>query len=285
MILEKSSWEEVSRIQLSYKIIKKDYVSLLKDDPSLIDTKINYDVQVYDDLEQEQEKETMTEKTNDLDLLRDEIRESLLLELKEQRESIINEAKKEAEMIRLEAKKVGYKEGHDKGIKQGFEQGFNEGNTRGIEKGYSEGVESAQKEVDEIKRNAIKMLENAQEEISEFVEANQQRIIRLAAQMAESIVHTTIDTSSENILQLIKPIVQQLKKVESIIITCNPNNYDYLKKSIYSIEKKYEDIKFIILEDESLEKNGCKIENENQIIDLQIKKQLENIVEKLSNLE
>ncbi|MDR7869600.1 MAG: FliH/SctL family protein [Tissierellaceae bacterium] len=275
----------MSRIQLSYKIIKKDYVSLLKDDPSLIDTKINYDVQVYDDLEQEQEKETMTEKTNDLDLLRDEIRESLLLELKEQRESIINEAKKEAEMIRLEAKKVGYKEGHDKGIKQGFEQGFNEGNTRGIEKGYSEGVESAQKEVDEIKRNAIKMLENAQEEISEFVEANQQRIIRLAAQMAESIVHTTIDTSSENILQLIKPIVQQLKKVESIIITCNPNNYDYLKKSIYSIEKKYEDIKFIILEDESLEKNGCKIENENQIIDLQIKKQLENIVEKLSNLE
>lgn len=256
---------------------------MLKDAASVIDTKIDFDRMDFDrDLDADGFEE---EDREEADQTKDQMRKSLLREMEAQRETIIKEAMEDGEDIRLRARETGYNEGFHKGSEDGFKQGMEEGKAKGMESGYIQGIENAREEADQIKRNAIELLENAQDEVCKYIVNHQQRIIDLAAQMAESIVHSTIDTSSDNILQLIKPIIQQFRKVESIIITCNPKNYDYLKKSMYEIENKYEDIKFIILEDGNLEKNGCTIENENQIIDLQIKKQLKNIVEKINNLE
>ena len=243
---------------------------------------MNYGFQVYDDVIFKEDS-TM-EYSEKADIIQD-IRQSLLLELKEQRENILNEAKLEAKKIKLDAKEEGYTKGYDKGLEDGFNQGFNEGNDKGIESGYLQGINNAKDEAKTIKESAIKLFKDAQDEINKYMDENRQRIIRLATQMAESIIHSTIDASSDNIMQLVKPIIQQFKKMENVIITCNPKNYDYLKKSMNGIEEKYSDIKFIILEDESLEKNGCIIENDTQIIDLQIKKQLENILAKLEIME
>ena len=280
MNLEKSSWEEVIKIQSSYRIIKKNY-ALLNDDTSLIDTKVDYDIQVYGNIDSQGLSKKNSRERN----IREDIKESLLLELKDERDKIINEAKNEVEKLKSDAKEDGYKEGFDRGLQDGFNQGLEEGSIKGLESGYSQGIENAKDEAKEIKRNAINLFQDAEREVGVYIDENRQRIIRLAGQMAESIIHSTIDTSSENMLQLIKPVIQQFKKVENVIISCNPKNYDYLRKSIYTIEKKYDNTKFTILEDENLEKNGCIIENDNQIIDLQIRKQLENIVNKLNNVE
>ena len=43
--------------------------------------------------------------------------------------------------------------------------------------------------------------------------------------------------------------------------------------------------RFIILEDGNLEDKGCTIENESQIIDLQIRKQIDSIIRDLNALE
>ncbi len=280
MNLEKSSWEEVIKIQSSYRIIKKNY-ALLNDDTSLIDTKVDYGIQVYGNIDSQGLSKKNSRERN----IREDIKESLLLELKDERDKIINEAKNEVEKLKSDAKEDGYKEGFDRGLQDGFNQGLEEGSIKGLESGYSQGIENAKDEAKEIKRNAINLFQDAEREVGVYIDENRQRIIRLAGQMAESIIHSTIDTSSENMLQLIKPVIQQFKKVENVIISCNSKNYDYLRKSIYTIEKKYDNTKFTILEDENLEKNGCIIENDNQIIDLQIRKQLENIVNKLNNVE
>lgn len=280
MKLERSSWEEVSKIQSSYKIIKRDYVNSTND-TSLIDTKINYDG--FDDTFEVNEARNIIK--NETDDIQGGIKEELLKGIEEQRASIINKAVEGAEDIRLRARDTGYKEGFKKGLEDGVKRGVDQGNKKGLENGYLQGIIDAQDEANQIKANAVNMLNQAQDEVDKYIKVNQDRIIKLAGVMAESIVHSTIDTSSENIIQLIKPIIQQFRKVESIIITCNPKNYEYLKKSLYEIERKYEEVKFTIFEDESLDKNGCIIENENQIIDLQIRKQLDNIVEKILNLE
>lgn len=254
---------------------------MLKDEKSIIDTKFN----IKEDLSYEEENQT----TEDSDVIVDntsvQIRNEILMEIQSEREFIINEAKAEAERITLDAKKIGYKEGFAKGKEKGHTLGFEEGKLKGLEDGYAEGIEQAKAEADEIKKNAMNMLSLAEEEVAKYMAEKQQEIISLAAQMAESIIHHKIDTSSDNILQLIKPIIQQSRKAKNIIITCNSDSYDYLRKSMYEIERKYPDIKFIVLEDENLEKNGCIVENENQIIDLQIREQLNNIIKKINNME
>lgn len=278
------------KIQLSYRIIKGNNVSISSNSTSFIDTRLDYDKldfensldDFYDVTLETGEAKDSEDRITDI---KNRMRKDLLEEIQEQKDSIINKAMVEAEEIRLRARETGYKEGFSQGLEDGLKQGIEEGNKKGLEEGYIKGLRDAQDEANQIKKNALDILEKAGDEVEIYITENQERIVALAAQMAESIVHSTIDSSSDNILQLIKPVIQHFRKVEAVIITCNPNNYDYLKMSLYQMEKKYEDIKFVLLEDESLEKNGCLIENENQIIDLQIGEQLKNIVEKMKNVE
>ena len=266
-------------------------MSTSNDDTSLIDTKLDYDKLDFGDSFDDSNDDTLEtdvdtkDPEDELDEIRNQIREDLLQEIQDQKDSIINKAMEEAEEIKLRARDTGYTEGFSQGSEEGKKQGLDQGNKKGLENGYLQGIIDAQDEANQIKKNAINILNKAEDEVDKYMAENQEKIINLAVQMAESIVHSTIDSSSENILQLIKPIIQQFRKVETVIITCNPHSYDYLKKSLYQIEKKYEDVKFALFEDESLEKNGCVIENENQIIDLQIGKQLKNIVGKIKNME
>lgn len=276
----RSSSEEVSKIRLSYRLIKKDDVSYLPK-ASVIETKIEYDAL-------EKQEELVEERLEDIqeEEAEDKVSyEELIREAQEKKELIIKKAMKETEEIRQKAREEAYNEGFNKGLEDGLKKGFEEGKAKGFESGYKAGMEEAQKEAQEIRRKAIELFDRAEKEVDKYIKENEDRIVRLAAQMAESIVHQTIDTSSDNILQLIKPILLKFKRAETIIISCHPENYDFLKKSIYELEQKYEDTRFIILEDESLEKNGCVIENEHQIIDLQIRKQLDNILQKLTSLE
>lgn len=273
--------EEVIKIQSSYRIIKKDSAHL-KEDASLIDTNFNYDASLYGEIINE---EGLINAKDNIAKTDDDIKANKKAEIDEEKEKIINQAIKEAEEIKLLAQEKGYKEGFDKGLEEGFNKGLEKGHKEGIKTGFLQGIDNAKEEASEIKESAINLLKDSQKKVGEYFDKNRQNIIDLAVQMAESITHFTIDTHNEDIMQLIKPIMKQFKKVGNVIITCNPKNYEYIRRSIYEIEKKYENVNFIILEDETLEKNGCMIENDNQIIDLQIRKQLDNIVEKIKNME
>ncbi len=273
--------EEVIKIQSSYRIIKKDSAHL-KEDASLIDTNFNYDASLYGEIINE---EGLINAKDNIVKTDDNIKANKKTEIDEEKEKIINQAIKEAEEIKLLAQEKGYKEGFDKGLEEGFNKGLEKGHEEGIKTGFLQGIDNAKEEASKIKESAINLLKDSQKKVGEYFDKNRQNIIDLAVQMAESITHFTIDTHNEDIMQLIKPIMKQFKKVGNVIITCNPKNYEYIRRSIYEIEKKYENVNFIILEDETLEKNGCMIENDNQIIDLQIRKQLDNIVEKIKNME
>lgn len=272
-------------IQLSRNIIKRNN-ALLKESATVIDTNLNYRIENYklENYGRGYSQEKLEDETKREQKKNREKNEALRLANKE-REKIISLAQKEAEKIKADASQEGYQEGLDKGQEDGFNQGLEKGQAEGTKKGYLQGISQSKQEADEIKEKAFKMLKDAQKEVEQYYEDNQDNIINLAVQMAESIIHTTIDTSDDNLLPMIKPIVQHFKNVGNVIITCHPDNFEFLKKNIYRIEDKYKNIRFIILEDENLEENGCIIENDNQVIDLQIKKQIENILEKLDNLE
>ena len=267
--------EEVIQILSSYKIIKGENINNGRG-LSIVQTKVDFpDESFYiedefldEDIENECQEEESREDI-DVDKIKERIRSQLYREIENERSSIINKAKEEADSIKLESEQEGYKDG----IRKGFLEG------------YDKGKEEAQKDCQGIKENAINILNQAEEHVSEYLEENQERLIRFAGDMAESIVNKSIDSSSDNILMLIKPIIQQYRKREQIIIATHPDNSQFLKGNLNRLKESNEDIKFVILEDSSLEKNGCTIENENQIIDLQIRKQIENIIEEINSLE
>lgn len=241
----------------SYRVIKNQNVSS-DSGTSLIETKVNLTPII-------EETKPIEEDLSDDLVSYKEIRKELMVEIDIEKRKILDLAKKEAEVIKTEAKKKGYSEGY--------------------EIGYNEGIIKAREEGESIKARALKLIDEAEKYVEGFYKENKKNIIELAGQIAEEIVHHTIDTSSEDILMLINPILDNYGTGDSIVITCNPRKIPVLKSKLSKWEKEWEGTRFVILEDENLEKNGCTIENQNQFIDLQVKKQIESMIEEINKVE
>lgn len=268
---ERSSLEEVSRIPLSYRVLKKSSVYFSEGDTRMIDTEFDIKVEdkPIDEAPVEEREKVQEEETYDLEEIKSQIRESLYLEMEQKRAEVIDEANKKAEDIKLEAQREGFRHGHN----------------QGYQNGYKEGLDKAKDEGKTIKENALSLIDQCEVYVSQYLEENKHKIIKLAADMAESIVGFAIDTSSDDILMLIKPILQSYDKKESIIITCNSQKYAHIKENLKELEEMCPDSKFIILKDDNLEINDCIIENEHQISDLRIKEQLKAILEEIKHME
>ena len=249
-------------MQLSYKIIKNKYISY--DNEGVDIANVNMSDYIEEIIEDDEPKNFAVDDGYNIEHIKSEMRKNLLLELEEERQALIEKALKEAQSLKQGIIEKGYK--------------------AGFEKGYQEGIHSCKVECNRMKENSISLFEDARQEVKYYFAENKDMIIRLAGDMAETITHKVIDLAKENILMLIKPIIQVFEKNENIIITCHPNNSTYLKSNIRELEISCPNTRFIILKDNNLEKNGCIIENENQIIDLQIKKQIDSIIKDIKEL-
>ena len=118
-----------------------------------------------------------------------------------------------------------------------------------------------------------------------YYKKNKEAIIELAAQMAEQIVHHSIDRADETIMLLLDPILKRMEKNEPFItITVRPENAETIKSNVAEHETDEFTARYVVLSDDTLEKNGCIIESSRSIIALQIKKQLAAIVTDLNIL-
>lgn len=242
----------------SYKVIKNQNISG-NTATSYIETKIDLPLPIKE-VDSEKE-ETIDDGVSYYNVIRNE----MMLKVQKEKEKIIKEANKEAEIIKADARKKAYKEGY--------------------ETGYNKGIAKSREDGDLIKANAVKLISDADKHVKQYYEDNKDKIIDLAGKMAEEIIHHSIDTSNEDILLLINPILETYDIGDSIVITCNPKKIPAVKSKISKWEKDWTNTRFLILEDANLERNGCTIENEHQFIDLQIRKQIENMVEEINNME
>ena len=256
---EKLSSEEVIQIALSYKIIKNSR-STDESEKHLRTLDISSFI-----AKEGLEKEDHAEKT-EIDLkenLEVEIRNEVMKETASQRQAIIDNAMREIEQLKEETIRTSASLGYDKGYGEGFQNG----------------LEVARKETEERRANVICMIEDAERKIKTYYEENEEKILLLAIKIAEKIVHQSIGAHSENIMLLARPILQEYGKTENVILTCHPDNVELVRSYIPEIEKLCPNAHLLILEDKSLERNGLIIENENQITDLQIRKQLDRFLE------
>ncbi|MDB6353463.1 FliH/SctL family protein [Trichococcus sp. K1Tr] len=197
----------------------------------------------------------------------------LLLEAQEERQSVIAQAVVEADLIKHKAKEEGMLEGKELGMQEGFLAGY--------EKGRQEGLETLSK----IRGSLLNQLKETDTLVSTYYKENKEAIIELAAQMAEQIVHHSIDRTDESIMLLLNPILKRMEKNEPFItITVRPDDAETIRIKVNEHEMDEFTARYVVLSDDTLEKNGCIIECSRSIIDLQIKKQLAAIVADLNVL-
>lgn len=257
------------------KLIKNKYVLDEEDDDRKvldIDYKIivtEEDLAIDSDIDVEQVIDSSGRAVYDIQEIRKDIEKSVVKEIENERRKILTLAQEEGEEIKEDAKKIGYDAGYYKALEEGYEAGINKAN----------------EEMKAAKENALDLMDQAELMVNEYVVENEKSIIRLAVNMAESIVGFSIDENSYGILNLVKPVIAEYSKKEKMLITCNPARYDFLKSNLQELEDVSPDTKFFIFKDENLDLNDCIIESEDQFIDLGIKCQLQSIINTIKHME
>lgn len=251
-------------MESSYKIIKSSHVDNCNN-KFLIDTNT-------DSIEEEKildiEEDQMELDLSEEDKLRlfdsiDEYKRKVNKQIESERKNILEaariDAEKQAIKIREAAKNLGYSEG------------------------YSRAIEEAKREASKIKSDALDFIYQAKEFRDTYISEQEKNIYKLAKTMAENIIDYVVDIEDENILLLIRPILNEYIKEEEIIISANARGKQMLERYRDKLLTICPNTKFIFLQDKSIDKNGFIIENKESTIDLQIRLQLENMLKEISD--
>lgn len=188
-----------------------------------------------------------------------EMRQRIQAEMHEEREALLSEA-----LERLQAE---------------MEEASSQAVRRGYEEGYKKGQEDAQKDTELLRSQALEMLREAEKATRAYLDENEENILRLSSRIAEKIVQVTLDENEENIMLLARPVLQEYGKTENVILSCHPRKTELLRNHLPEIEKMCPNAHILILQDKNLTENDLIIENESQITDLTIRKQIRRFLE------
>lgn len=196
-------------------------------------------------------------------------KEELLTYAKTEAKNIVEKAHKQAQEIKNKAQETGYQEGFQ----------------RGQEEGYQIGQDQAFQEAKEIQEQAKQVLRGAHKQSREYIHSTREEITALATSMAESIIHFSIDTREEHIVEMVKSALHQAEERKQILFRCSAPSISILKVNTEEFQRICPNAKFTFLEDKGIKEHGCIIETEEQVMSLDIDEQLENIRTALLEME
>ena len=256
--------KEIRKIETNYVIKKKE--------PIVTDEEGEEDI-ILTEFQKEKMAEFMSEVNQakmHLNRVLKKERDKFFSELRKLKAEVLENARVEGEEI----KKEGYQAGLTEGQLDGYESG--------LENGYQAGLEDA----NVLKKNALKVIDQATAEMVVYQKEKQHEFIELSSIMAEKILHKELSLSEPELKVLLEPVLNKLEKGDNFItIFVTKSNQESTKVFMESLKETYTDMKYVVLVDNSLEKNGCVIETNYELIDLQLKKQLDGMVKDLLNGE
>lgn len=150
--------------------------------------------------------------------------------------------------------------------KEGYEAGFEIGKTESTQI-YEALIEKANVIVHQTETDYHKEMEH-----------NSESIVQLAVHIAEKIIQDTLKKQPEAFMNIVKPVLRELKETGRVTIYLHPDNYEYVFQQKEELTGILEETKKIsIYADESLPTHSCIIEHPYGQIDASIDTQLEQI--------
>lgn len=190
-------------------------------------------------------------------------------EIKKIKETAQDEGKNEGMIL---GKEQGYKEGYEKGFDHGAQEGFKSGEERGmaaVESKYNRAFEN-------ISEAAVRM-ENLKNSI---LLQGKEIFIELAKITCEKIIKEQLNSSDESLSKLFDALIKNYDSKNPIKIEMNSVDAKRLKKhiDIMNIESK-----ITIKENDTLENGAFYIEGDSGISQIDIKKSVESVIDKLKD--
>ena len=244
------------QIASSYRIIKRnEKISEIQTQLASIDLKSYEPKEGLDYGSDFQEEEYVSPE----DILKSLVREEMEEELQGLREDFLEKTRLEMEDLKQKA----------------YEEGLAQGTEEGLEMGKLE----IYQELDSLRIEALNKVLEAEQLAKEYLEEHEERILKLSGKIAEKIIHVTLDQHEDNLMILARPILEEYGKTENVIISCHPEKVSFIKEYLPEMEKLCPNARILVLEDKNLGGHDMIIENENQITDLTISRQIGRFLE------
>lgn len=243
-------------MQSSYRLIKNGFAK--QGESKLISTEyVSKNPKVEEELE-EIEEEIRTPKIDPEELLKryEDIGQRILQDASNEKQAIILRTQMEAQA----AEKKAYKEGYEQGLQNGYEDGY--------KKAYEETIEKAKVEAAEIIGKAELLLGSAHENYSKYLNDKKSEVIRLALEIAESIVRKEL-SQAESMNSIVEEAFKISKGEDNVILRVNSTHAEELKsqserwKISYGIKND-----IFILTDDSMEPGNAILEKPSGMVNV-----------------
>ncbi|MCI9228609.1 MAG: hypothetical protein HFG86_11390 [Dorea sp.] len=196
--------------------------------------------------------------------------EELLEEAESKARTLVNDARAQAEYLRRQA----YQEGHE------------EGRQAGIREAYDEQKRILDEEVAELQANISEVLQSVSVEKEKLLEQYVDDLKKISLAIAEKIVQTSLQSSSDIIKRMILAATDKITKKQwaKIYITkCNTGvSMEVDAEFLEALSRLSDNVKIVTMDNG--EEGTCIIELPDEIIDASVGTQLENIKDILNNV-
>ncbi len=200
---------------------------------------------------------------------------------------MIEQAKREAQAIKQEAEK--YYQSVKQQLLQEQEHWHTEkqqlasvAQQEGYEAGFTQGKEEALNRYHELINEAQRIVETANEQFYEQIEAAKETIFLIGLKVAERIIGEKLAENSEYFLSLVKRAIKEVREQSEVKIYVHPFYYETLVQQKDELKAVFnQEVDLFIYPDEQLEEKGCMIETPFGRIDASVDTQLQQIKEKL----
>lgn len=202
-------------------------------------------------------------------------------------QKMIEQAKREAQLIQKEAEQYYHsvkqqilqEQEHWQMEKQ---QLIAAAQQEGYEAGFAQGKEEALHRYQELINEAKRIVETANGQFYEQIEAANETILLIGLKVAERILGEKLAENGEHFLSLVKRAMKEVREQSEVKIYVHPLYYEMLvqqKDELKAVFNQPTDI--FIYPDEQLQENGCMIETPFGRIDASVDTQLQQIKQQL----
>ena len=143
-------------------------------------------------------------------------------------------------------------------------------------------IEKLEKELELVLKLFKEMIKEIEEEKAKMVAEGKKEIIKVAVAIAKKIIKKETQIDPDIILRVAESAFKQIIDAKKIVVKVNPNDKKKIKEMI-DLKKEKSNIQ--IEEDERVQRGGCLITTDKEIVDAQIDHQIKEVEKALMEIE
>jgi flagellar assembly protein FliH len=152
--------------------------------------------------------------------------------------------------------------------------------SQGFAQGEKDGLDYGQKSVQVVRSQLERITQNMESLPEKVLRDYRDWLIRTSIRIARQIVRREIETSPETLADMVGPLIEEARDHCTLTVFLNPNDLEIVEKRGglgAGINGKH----FALKADKDLERGGCRIESDIQLLDASIACMFENLESKL----